>query len=144
MHAIPAGFIFLPGADSDDGGVFGVAREGGAAAAAAGREAPLVCKRLARRVLAGPWGRARLAGGGGGGGGERWAGGRLGGEGGLLARLGGAGVPRWVANGEDAHGPWLVVQRLPWPTLGARAGGVDGAWVARATERAFEALAMLH
>jgi serine/threonine protein kinase len=125
MPATPAGFVFLPGAESEDGRVFGVAREAGAAVA--GGEAPLVCKRLARRVLDEPWAAARLAG-----------------EGRLLARLGGAGVPRWVADGEDAHGPWLVVERVPWPTLGERTGRVDGAWVARAAERAFEALAALH
>jgi serine/threonine protein kinase len=98
-------------------GVFAVQRGGSA----------YVCKRLPPRALGEPWMRERLAA-----------------EGRLLAALGGQGAPRLVASGEDAHGPWIVMERVPWPELGSRAGAGDGRWLERAAGSTFAALAALH
>ena len=125
MHVTPAGFIFLPGTESADAPaahVFDVARPG---EPRDGRV--LVCKRLPSRALGEGWARERLAA-----------------EGRLLAALGGAATPRLEAAGEDAHGPWLVMERIDWPPLAQRMGAADPAWVGRAARVAFQALATVH
>ncbi len=38
----------------------------------------------------------------------------------LLDKLGGVATPRLVARGEDAAGPFLCMEHVPWPTLAAR------------------------
>ena len=121
MHVTPAGFTFLPGTERTTPGqtscVFGVAR---------GAE-ELVCKRLGPRALDEPWMRERLVA-----------------EGRLLALLGAHAAPRLVASGEDAHGPWLVMERLAWPPLASHAGTRDAGWLESAAGAAFEALARVH
>jgi serine/threonine protein kinase len=121
MHDAPAGFTLLPGTERMGPGqttrVFGVARDG----------EELVCKRLGERALDEPWLRERLVA-----------------EGRLLALLGGRATPRLVASGDDAHGPWLVMERLPWPPLASYAGTRDARWLERATGAAFGALAAVH
>jgi serine/threonine protein kinase len=120
MHATPAGFSFLPGTERASGSVndvFGVTRDGRAA----------LCKRL----------RARAAG-------ESWMRDRLVAEGGLLALLEGQGAPRLVASGEDAYGPWLVMEAIPWSTLSTHAARTDARWLEAATGAAFDALATVH
>jgi serine/threonine protein kinase len=117
MHATPAGFTFLPGIDRPGEGVFGVQRDG----------ARHVCKRLPPRALGEGWMRERLAA-----------------EGRLLGMLDGRGAPRLVASGEDAHGPWIVMELVPWPELGSGAGSRDGGWLERAARSAFAALAAVH
>jgi len=125
MHETPAGFTFLPGAERAGGlatDVFAVSRDG----------EEHVCKRLGPRAL-----------------GERWMRERLVAEGRLLAALGGRGAPRLVDAGEDAHGPWLVMERIAWPTLASRArvdpaAPRDAGWLERAAAAAFAALARLH
>lgn len=69
---------------------------------------------------------------------------RLVGEGRLLAQLQGRGTPRLVASGEDAHGPWLVLERAPGGPLATRIGAADAAWVTLAAKAAFGALAQVH
>jgi serine/threonine protein kinase len=77
---------------------------------------------------------------------------RLVGEASLLAALnetlGGRVLPRFVAAGEDARGPWLRVERLALPTLAAHlelAGGpLPAAFVERAVPSVLAALAELH
>ena len=124
MHATPAGFIFLPGTElSSPGGttdVFGVQAEPGGGP-------QHLCKRLGSRALDEPWMRERLAA-----------------EGRLLAELGGRASPRLVASGEDARGPWLVMERLPWPTLGSRTGTCEAGWLEGAATAALDALAGVH
>ena len=120
MPVAPVGFTLVPGAEMSTGQasrVFGVAREG---------EAPVQATRTraARR--------------------SRGSGERLLAEGRLLALLGGRATPRLVASGEDASGPWLVMQRLDWPPLASYAGGRDAGWLEGATRAAFEALATVH
>jgi eukaryotic-like serine/threonine-protein kinase len=86
-----------------------------------------VCKRLSPGTESEAWMRARLLA-----------------EGKLLARLQGRGTPRYVASGEDAHGPWLVLEHVEGEPLASRIGTADPAWVARAARSAFAALAGLH
>jgi serine/threonine protein kinase len=69
---------------------------------------------------------------------------RLAGEGRLLALLRGRGAPRLVASGEDASGPWLVMEAIAWPTLSARTTRPERGWVEAATGAAFDALAYVH
>ena len=77
---------------------------------------------------------------------------RLRGEANLLAKLGGRVTPRLVDTGEDARGPWLRTEKLPFPTLAHRldaasedgAASLDVAWVERALRAALDALATLH
>jgi serine/threonine protein kinase len=125
MHA-PEGFIALDtqreprlASRSATAVVFGVRRPDGGGA--------LVCKRLSERAASEPWMRARLLA-----------------EGELLARLQGRGTPRRVASGEDAHGPWLVLERVEGAPLAARIGAADAAWMALAASAAFGALAHVH
>jgi serine/threonine protein kinase len=126
MRIAPAGFTTLPvtepasSAPATD--VFAVARDG----------VELVCKRLGSRALGEPWMRERLAA-----------------EGRLLGLLGGTGSPRLVAAGEDANGPWLVMERVALPALASRltlepAAGRDAGWLESATRAAFDALATVH
>jgi len=120
MDEAPAGFTLLPGDRASPGQttrVFGVARDG----------EEHVCKRLGPRALDEPWMRERLVA-----------------EGHLLGLLGGRGVPGLVASGEDAHGPWIVMERLAWPTLASRAGTRDARWLGGAAGAAFDALATVH
>lgn len=122
MHA-PDGFIALAQAQrasrSATAVVFPVAPAGGGN--------PCVCKRLSERGASEPWMRARLLA-----------------EGALLVRLQARGTPRLVASGEDAHGPWLVLERVDGEPLAGRIGAADPAWVARAAKAAFGALALVH
>jgi serine/threonine protein kinase len=70
----------------------------------------------------------------------------------LLGMLGGHVTPRLVATGEDERGPWLRMEKLPFPTLAdrlasaARTGiaALDVIWLERALEAALGALAALH
>lgn len=120
----PEGFIALDGpghlARSATAVVFGVRPASGVGSAC-------VCKRLSERGAAEPWMRARLLA-----------------EGELLARLQPPATPRLVASGEDAHGPWLVLERAPGQPLATRIGAADAAWVALAAQAAFAALAQVH
>jgi len=121
MHVTPAGFTFLPGTERTTPGlatrVFGVARGG----------EEHVCKRLGARALDEPWMRERLVA-----------------EGQLLGLLGGRAAPRLVAAGEDADGPWIVMERLAWPALASHARTRDAGWLERAAGAAFDALATVH
>ncbi|HEX8790671.1 MAG TPA: phosphotransferase [Polyangiaceae bacterium] len=98
---------------------------------AAAGGAACVCKRLTARTESEAWMRARLVA-----------------EGQLLARLQGRGAPRLVASGEDAYGPWLVLERVDGEPLAARMGfaerAADPAWAALAARAAFGALAQVH
>jgi eukaryotic-like serine/threonine-protein kinase len=78
--------------------------------------------------------------------GEREAQERLRAEATLLGMLGGRITPRLIAAGEDAHGPWLRVEKLPFGSLAERLRRErpDAAWVERAARAAFAALAELH
>jgi serine/threonine protein kinase len=88
----------------------------------------LVCKRLGSRAAAEPWVRARLRA-----------------EGELLERLGGRSTPRRIAAGEDAHGPWVVMERVAGEPLASRLGAAaDAGWVTRAAASSFSALGSLH
>lgn len=71
---------------------------------------------------------------------------RLRAEAALLLRLGGRVTPRLIASGDDASGPFLHLDWVPFPTLADRleAGPLAPAFVARAARTAFEALATLH
>jgi serine/threonine protein kinase len=120
MHATPVGFTFLSGTERATGSatrVFGVAQDGRG----------YVCKRLGPRALGEPWMRERLTA-----------------EGRLLALLEGRGAPQLVASGEDAAGPWLIMQEIAWPALSARTTRPDGRWLEGATGVAFDALALVH
>jgi len=121
MHATPAGFILLPGAEPATAGgatqVFAVAREG----------QTLVCKRLGPRALGEPWMRERLIA-----------------EGRLLETLAGRAAPRLVASGEDAQGPWIVMERVAWPPLSSHRGKLDARWLEDAASAVFDALATVH
>ncbi|HEY1693056.1 MAG TPA: protein kinase [Polyangiaceae bacterium] len=118
----PEGFVAIAGTEQP-GGAFEVEREG----------TLCVCKRLPPRAREEPWMRARLVA-----------------EGALLERLGGRGAPRHVGSGEDHAGPWIVMERVPWPSLDSRAGEESRggptwpAWLARAAIAAFEALSAVH
>ena len=67
-------------------------------------------------------------------------------EGALLAALGGRGAPQLIGKGDDAHGPFVVMERIAWPTLRAHLeAGVCGTdWIARASSAAFSRLAEVH
>jgi serine/threonine-protein kinase len=119
MDAPPEGFTLLPGADRGGGTnrVFGVSRDG----------VDYVCKRLGPRALSEAWMRERLVG-----------------EGRILDGLRGGAAPRLVAAGQDEHGPWIVMERVPWASLLARVGASDAAWIAAATRTAFATLARVH
>jgi hypothetical protein len=94
-------------------------------------DASAVCKRLLPRTVRDATARASLVR-----------------EGAALRRLEGRGGPRWIAEGDDAHGPWLILERLAMRSLGARlragAGPLEPAMVARACDAAFAALALVH
>jgi serine/threonine protein kinase len=51
-------------------------------------------------------------------------------------------VPRLIARGDDAGGPWHRVERIRAPLLADNAGGPS--WVERAARAALSALAILH
>ena len=61
-----------------------------------------------------------------------------------MRSLPGPGTARFVAAGEDAAGPWLVVERAPGAPLAACVGTVSADWVVRVGRAAFRALAVLH
>jgi serine/threonine-protein kinase len=89
-----------------------------------------LCKRLAPRAAEEAWMRELLAA-----------------EGRVLAHLGGQGAPGLIDAGEDAAGPWLVMELVDAaPLLDRlhRADARDPAWTAAATQAVFEALAMVH
>jgi serine/threonine protein kinase len=86
-----------------------------------------VCKRLSARTLREAWMRELLAA-----------------EGRVLAHLGGQGAPRLLDAGEDAAGPWFVMELVDGVSLRERMGGGDAAWTAGATPAVFEALALVH
>ena len=69
-------------------------------------------------------------------------------EGKILQHLDGRGAPRWIADGEDAGGLWLLLELAAMDSLGARmreaAGPLPPSFVARATEAAFGALERVH
>jgi serine/threonine protein kinase len=115
----PEGFTFVPGTDRQTAStqVFEVLFDG----------VPFVCKRLGPRAMGEAWMRERLAA-----------------EGRVLGALKGRGAPSLVAEGEDAAGPWFVMDRVPWPTLARRIGACDAAWVVAAAHSAFDALAAVH
>ncbi|HEY5243754.1 MAG TPA: hypothetical protein VIJ22_19875, partial [Polyangiaceae bacterium] len=121
MDDAPAGFTLLPGSDPVSPGqatrVFAVARGG----------QTYVCKRLRSRALSEPWMQQRLAA-----------------EGRVLAGLAGCASPRLVASGEDAHGPWIVMEHVALPPLASRLGASDATWLERATGAAFDALSTVH
>jgi serine/threonine-protein kinase len=59
----------------------------------------------------------------------------------ILRALAGRGAPRFVREGVDGRGPFLEMERIAHPTLGAHLHTSPGAtWVARAARAAFEAL----
>jgi serine/threonine protein kinase len=119
----PEGFELFHGAGrpppSATGVVFDVSPAAGGPAC--------VCKRLSPRAVSEAWVRARLVG-----------------ESQVLAHLAGRGAPRLVASGEDAEGPWIVIERAQGETLEARVGKVDASWMALAAPAAFDALAQVH
>ena len=123
MHATPEGFLFLPGTEriTATAVVFDVRLPGD-------DPTTFVCKRLGSRAAAEPWVRARLAA-----------------EGKLLQQLGARGTPRFVAAGEDASGPWIVMARAEGEPLSRRIGvPVPPGWITRAARLAFGALGALH
>lgn len=77
---------------------------------------------------------------------EAWA--RLAREGDILEALGGRVTPRVRARGQDARGPFVELERIPFPTLAEHleraAGPLDAAFVARVLRAALEALAVVH
>ncbi len=63
----------------------------------------------------------------------------------ILDALAGRGAPRLLASGEDASGPWLQMTEVAWPTLYTHLDTLpDPAWVARAAQASFAALAAVH
>lgn len=74
---------------------------------------------------------------------------RLRAEASLLGRLSGLGItPRLLASGEDGGGPWHRLERIGVSTLAGRlervSGPLDPAWIERASQAMFRALAALH
>jgi serine/threonine protein kinase len=119
MQAAPEGFVLVPGPEHAGRAtrVFSVMQ--------AGRT--LLCKRLTPRAAREEVTRDALVR-----------------EAALLSRLCGRGTPGLVASGEDAHGPWLVMEPAAGAPLEARIGHVEPDWLERAARRAFEALARVH
>ena len=121
MRATPAGFISLAGTEPSTSGqtsqVFVVSRGGEL----------FVCKRLGPRALGEPRMRERLAA-----------------EGRLLEQLAGRGAPRLVASGEDARGPWIVMERVASAPLSSHRGRHHARWLEDAARAAFDALAWVH
>jgi eukaryotic-like serine/threonine-protein kinase len=117
----PRGFVLLPGTvrQTATAVVFDVARETCA-------DVALVCKRLGPRARGEAWMRERLAA-----------------EGKLLKELDGVTTPRWVADGEDEQGPWLVMEHAPGQPLATHMGA-RGAWLDTAARACLRALAVLH
>jgi serine/threonine-protein kinase len=65
----------------------------------------------------------------------------------ILRRLDGRGAPLFVDAGEDALGPYLVMERLALPSLSAQASFArpdKTGWAARASRAAIRALAAVH
>ncbi len=125
MQATPRGFIVVPGTErvTATAVVFDVRQQGTEATT-------FICKRLGSRAADEPWVRARLAA-----------------EGELLRRLEALGIqgsPRVVATGEDAAGPWIVMERAAGEPLSHRMGTASAAWLALAARSSFQALASLH
>ncbi len=68
-------------------------------------------------------------------------------EGEILRRLEGRGAPRFVESGEDALGPYLVMERLAMPSLATQGATIRHrgvAWSANASRAAIRALAEVH
>lgn len=63
----------------------------------------------------------------------------------ILERLDGRGAPKLVARGEDAAGPFVVMERTAWPVLRPRlAAYAEPASIAEVARAAFAALASVH
>jgi serine/threonine protein kinase len=86
-----------------------------------------LCKRLAPRAAREAWMRELLVA-----------------EGRVLAHLGGQGAPRLLDAGEDAAGPWFVMELVGGASLLEQMGARDPAWTAAAAQAVFEALALVH
>ncbi len=90
-----------------------------------------VCKRLLPRTTADVIARASLVR-----------------EGMILRHLDRRGAPRWIADGEDAGGLWLLLELEAMASLGARmreaAGPLAPSFLASATDAAFAALERVH
>ena len=61
-----------------------------------------------------------------------------------LQALAGRGAPSWIADGDDERGPFVVMERIPFPSLAARTDRCDRAFLDRATRSAFLSLALIH
>lgn len=61
-----------------------------------------------------------------------------------LRALGGRGVPRWIADGDDERGPFVVMERVAFPSLAERLGRCDLAFLDRAARSAFSSLNVIH
>src|ERR1019366_2136298 len=46
--------------------------------------------------------------------------------------------------GEDAGGPWIVMERIAWPPLASYTLKRDAGWLERAARAAFDAIAVVH
>lgn len=68
----------------------------------------------------------------------------LGHEARALQALGGRGAPRWIADGKDERGPYLVMERVPFASLVARIGCVAAAFRDRVVRSAFSSLDVVH
>jgi serine/threonine protein kinase len=101
-----------------------------AAHAGEGDPAAFVCKRLSKR-----WLRDESA----------WA--LLRSEARLLEKLGGGASPRLEAQGDDAHGPYVVMRKVEASPLAERIAAPPAdrpAWAAKVAVAAFDALARIH
>ena len=67
-------------------------------------------------------------------------------EGAVLGALMGRGAPALIDRGEDARGPYVVMERVVFPTLRAHmsAGASSPAWIAQSARAAFACLARVH
>jgi serine/threonine protein kinase len=61
-----------------------------------------------------------------------------------LQALGGRGAPHWIADGDDEHGPFVVMERVAFPSLAERTDPCDRGFLDRATRSAFSSLALIH
>ncbi len=87
----------------------------------------LVCKRLPSRMVN-----------------EKEANDALGREARALQALDGRGAPRWIADGKDERGPYLVMERVPFASLVQRIGHADLAFHDRVVRSAFSSLDVVH